>query len=118
LGKDYIAKWMDHFLISISLVEEPIIFRQWTNSGGDSDHFPIFLKLAATSRKLTSHFKFKSSWLKEESFLKLVKEIWTPIGRSKREVVHFARNLKELKIATKSSGKKRKQQMEHDLIQT
>jgi hypothetical protein len=118
LGEDYIAKRLDRFFISNSLVEEPLLFRQWTGSGGESDHFPIFLEIAGASRKPTSPFKFNSAWLKEESFLKLVKEVWMPIGHSEREVVQFARNLKELKTTTKSWEKRRKQQMEHDLIQT
>jgi hypothetical protein len=54
------------------------------------------------SRKLTSPFKFKFGRLKEESFLNLVKEVWTSIGRSEMAFVQFARNLKELKTTTKA----------------
>jgi hypothetical protein len=32
LREDYISKRLDRFLISISLVEEPLLFRQWTGS--------------------------------------------------------------------------------------
>jgi hypothetical protein len=43
LGEDCIAKRLDHFLISSALVEEPLLFRQWTGLGGESNHFSIFL---------------------------------------------------------------------------
>jgi hypothetical protein len=76
---------------------------------GGVDHFPIFLEIAGASRKPTSPFKFNSAWLKEESFQKLVKEVWSPISHSKREVIQFTRNLKELKTTTKVWEKRRKQ---------
>jgi hypothetical protein len=107
LGEDYIAKRLDRFLISSSLVEEPLLFRQWTGSGGESDHFPIFLELAGASRKPTSPFKFNSAWLKEESFLNLVKEVWTPIGSQKGKLP-ILQEFKRTKNSYKSLGKKKK----------
>jgi hypothetical protein len=116
LGEDHIAKRLDHFLISNWLVEEPILFRQWVGSGGESDHYPIFMEIAGATRKPASPFKFNSGWLKEESFIKLVKEVWAPLGPTERVAVQFARNLKSLKIATKSWEKRKKQQLEQDII--
>jgi hypothetical protein len=40
------------------LVEEPILFRQWVGSGGESDHYPIFMEIAGTTKKPASAFKF------------------------------------------------------------
>jgi hypothetical protein len=90
-------------------VEEPFIFRQWIGIGGELNHFPIFLEIAGAYRKLTIPFKFNYDCLKEERFQKLVKEAWSPIGHSKREVIQFTRNLKELKTTTKAWEKRRKQ---------
>jgi len=65
---------------------------------------------------LARPFKFNSGWLKEESFQRLVREVWVPLVPIERASVQFARNLKELKIATKAWEKQRKQQLEADLI--
>jgi hypothetical protein len=116
IGEDYIAKRLDHFLISENLVESPLLFRQWVGSGGESDHHPIFLEVAGRSKKPAIPFKFNSSWLKEEEFLALVKEIWTPITPGRLAVVQFARNLKNLKKDTVEWARKKKQQDEHELI--
>jgi hypothetical protein len=71
-------------------------------SGGDSDHHPIFLELARGTRKPVNPFKFNSEWLKEEIFMALVKEHWIPFDPSSRELVsaHFSSNLKMVKQAT------------------
>jgi hypothetical protein len=47
-------------------------------AGGESDHYPILLEVAKGRRKPTSPFKFNPKWLKEESFIDLVKEQWVP----------------------------------------
>jgi hypothetical protein len=39
-----------------------------------------------------------------------------PLDHTERETIQFARNLKELKIATKAWEKNRKQEIETDLI--
>lgn len=118
MGEDYIAKRLDHFLISSSLVEEPLLFRQWTGTRGESYHFLIFLELAGATKKLAIPFKFNSTWLKEESFQKLVQEVWVPLVPIERATLQFVRNLKELKIATKAWEKQRKQQLDADLVET
>jgi hypothetical protein len=35
IGEDFIAKRIDRFLLVESLVESPLIFRQWVGMGGD-----------------------------------------------------------------------------------
>jgi hypothetical protein len=94
LGEDHIAKRIDCFLISTYLVESPLLFRQWVGSGGESDHYPIFLEVAGNTRKPTSPFKFNSAWLKEEEFINLVKEIWIPLTKKNGQLTQFAQNLK------------------------
>jgi hypothetical protein len=73
--------------------------RQWVGSGGDSDHHPIFLEVVPQPKKPASPFKFNSSWLKDDEFIALVKEVWTPIDSSigTRAVIQMATNLKRLK---------------------
>jgi hypothetical protein len=108
MGDEHIAKRLDRFLISTHLVEEPILLRQWVGTGGESDHYPIFLEVAGNTRKPTSPFKFNSSWLKEEEFINLVKELWIPLNQDERAVVQFANNLKTLKQATIEWERKKK----------
>lgn len=50
--------------------------RQWVGSEGEYDHSPIYLELKGSDPKPTNPFKMKSSWLKEDNFLTLVKENW------------------------------------------
>jgi hypothetical protein len=75
-------------------------------TGGEFDHFPIFLELVGVLKNPASLFKFNSAWLKEESFQNLVKEVWAPLDHTERATVQFARNLKELKITTKAREKR------------
>jgi hypothetical protein len=51
-----------------------------------------------------------------ERFINLVKEFWTPIGQEERASVQFERNLKSLKLATKDWAKRKKQQLDQDII--
>jgi hypothetical protein len=44
--------------------------------GGEYDHYPIFLEVAKGRRKPACPFKFNLEWLKEESFIDMVKEQW------------------------------------------
>jgi hypothetical protein len=60
-------------------------FRQWIGEGGGIRSFPIFLEVAGGSKKETSPFKFNLDWLKEESFLSLVKDTWVPFDPRSRQ---------------------------------
>lgn len=72
-------------------------FRQWIGTGGDSDHFPVFLELKGASRKYGSPFKFNSSWLKDLTFKRLVKDISRPHVRNQGSSItqSFMENLKD-----------------------
>lgn len=48
----------------------------------------------------------------------MVKDFWAPLGPTECVVVQFERNLKSLKIATKAWEKRKKQQLEQDIIST
>ena len=63
---------------------------------------PSFLELRGRRRNPPSPFKFNSSWLKEEGFQSLVKEMWNPRPQNSLEHagVHFYQNIKFLKEAT------------------
>jgi hypothetical protein len=116
LGEDYISKRLDRFLLSTNLVESPLFFRQWVGSGGESDHHPIYLEVEGRSKKPTSPFKFNSAWLKEEEFMSLAKDIWTPLVQEEQAMVQFVRNLKNIKKAIVEWARKKKQLDEHELI--
>jgi hypothetical protein len=40
----------------------------------------MFLEVAGATKKPVNPFKFNSCGLKDESFIKMVKEIWVPLG--------------------------------------
>jgi hypothetical protein len=102
VGADNIAKILDRFLVSDKLIEFPIQVIQWVGSGGESDHSPILLEAVEEKKKPTDPFNFNSSWLKEESFIDLVKQNWDPYDPRLGKVtkVQFATNLKKVKSAT------------------
>jgi hypothetical protein len=76
------------------------------------------MEIAGATRKPAIAFKFNFGWLKEESFIKLVEEFWAPLGPTECVAVQFERNLKALKTASKSWEKRKKQQLEQDIIST
>jgi hypothetical protein len=68
VGEDSLEKNLDRFLISENLMDFPLQFRQWVASGGESDHFPIWLEIAGGPNKLSSPLKFNPYWISYESF--------------------------------------------------
>jgi hypothetical protein len=68
-------------------------------SGGEFDHVPIFLEVEMGMKNPYSPFKFNLGWLKEKSFIDLVKEHWIPFDKNSGEpvVVQFVSNLKKFK---------------------
>lgn len=78
MGDQRVAKRLDRFLVAESLAFGVDLVWQWVGPRGISDHCPIFLELRGRQRKPPSPFKFNPSWLKEEGFQNLVKELWHP----------------------------------------
>ena len=60
------------------LVDQNLIFKQWFDVGGESNHLPIFLELQRGLKKLANPFKFCASWLKDEVFIQLLQNSWAP----------------------------------------
>lgn len=68
------AKRLDKFIISKGILNDYFGIREWIGSGGDSDHFHIFLEMSKVGNKPPSPFKYNPSWLEEKEFVTLLKE--------------------------------------------
>jgi len=73
-----VAKRLERFLITESLLDKQLTIKQWIDFGGMSDHYPTILEYKHRSKKPTNPFKFKKNWLEDDSFLVLLKENWIP----------------------------------------
>lgn len=87
VGEARVAKHLEHFLKKEDLAAQNSSFRQWVGFSMESDHFPIYLELKGASKKPGSPFKFNSSWLKNQTYNKLVRLIWRP--RVKSQAMHL-----------------------------
>jgi hypothetical protein len=96
IGDDIIAKRLYFFLIFDKLLDNPLQFRKWIGSKGESNHSPIFLEVSRRMMKPINPFKFNLSWLKDENFHTLVKDCWITLDTLSREVVgvQFVTNIK------------------------
>jgi hypothetical protein len=79
VGEARVAKRLDRFLILETLACFHFNFVNGLGSGGKSDHSPVWLEFEGGPQNPASSFKFKSSWLMDESFQKLVKSNWIGI---------------------------------------
>lgn len=86
---------------------------------GNSNHFPIFLEISKPPLKPAAPFQFNASWLQEDSYNKLFREIWRSPGSNSPEdrCFLFMENLKRLKKATVEWAKTRKQKQNEKLTQ-
>jgi len=66
------------FLVANILVDSLDLIIQWVKCGGESDHNPIVLELKGRGRKPPIPFKFNAGWLKDQTFVDLVHNIWIP----------------------------------------
>lgn len=100
-GEDKIAKRLDRFFLSEDLASRILVFRQWVGEGGNSDHFPVLLKLVKPPLKPTTPFKFNASCMQQESFKILFNESWQHPSRDTMEDKSFLfmENMKRLKKA-------------------
>jgi hypothetical protein len=103
---------LDRFLISDTLLNQALHYRQWIGSGGESNHSPIFLDIEGGLKNPLSPFKYNPTWEKEESISDVGKGTLGAF-RSYGGValgVHFVANLKRLKITSVrwAAEKKRK----------
>jgi len=74
----------------------------WRGERAVSDHSPIFMEIELGSQNPPNPFKFNLEWLKEKSFLSLVKEHWVPFDENlgDRSGVQFMENIHRVKKAT------------------
>jgi hypothetical protein len=104
VGEAFIAKRLDHFLLSEDLVLSSGIFRSWVDFPFISDHAPILLQLELPPVYKAIPFKFNPVWRTEKDFITLVHKLWSdPLYlkepcKQKRMVW----KLKDLKKNTKS----------------
>eukprot|EP00253_Pinus_taeda_P014598 PITA_14598 len=99
VGDAALARRLDRFLLKEPLTQHAHLFRQWVGLGGISDHNPIYLEILGPSKKPKAPYKFNHTWLKDPTFIKLIKEYWSshPIDDSESYAKGFCRNLTELK---------------------
>ena len=97
------AKRLDRFLVAEQLVDRFFLVRQWVGSGGNSDHFPIFLEIKKGPINPPSPLKYNKSWLQDESFKNLFLDIWRSFDENleRSAAFQFAENIKRLKGAVK-----------------
>lgn len=69
VGEDEVAKRMDCFMIADSLMEKRLSMKPWIGSGGIFDHYLILFDIRPGTKKPSSPFKFKKTWLEDDSSL-------------------------------------------------
>jgi hypothetical protein len=67
-------------LISQDLLNLGQNWYSWVSVGGNSDHLPILLKIEYHGQKPPSPLKLNEAWLKEEEYVNLIKNSWTPLN--------------------------------------
>jgi hypothetical protein len=75
-GQEYIAKRLDHFLITEDLALSGLRYRSWVSNIKISDHMPVILHLEQDKEKFCYPFKFNFVWLEEPEFDNLVRSNW------------------------------------------
>lgn len=78
-GDARVAKRLDRFLLIKDPENSLTLLKQWIGTGGDSDHFPIFLDLKGTYMKLISPFRFNLEGFKFLAYNVLVKRTWSSV---------------------------------------
>jgi hypothetical protein len=66
IGDVRVAKILDSFLVHESLFDYPLQLNQCICSGGDSEHYLIWLKLDFGLKKPTNPLKFNATCLEDE----------------------------------------------------
>ena len=95
------------------------MFKQWVDSGADSDHLPICLEIRKQPKKPASPFKLYSVWLKNEEVIQLIQSNWLPYqaGNGVRDAIHFSKNLLRIKKLLKEWVAYKKNQDDQAIIQ-
>ena len=75
-GSAYVAKRLDRFLVSGSLIDHFGRYRTWSSPDTASDHLPVTLQVTFQFHKVLYPFKFNKIWLKDEHFMNDVEQYW------------------------------------------
>lgn len=118
IGEATLGRRLERYLIQEDLLQSLTIYRQWVGSGGISDHSPIYLEVALSSRKPRVPYKFNSTWLKDPDYIKMVSQFQKaqPQLMDQRKTKGFCSNPKQLKRLTIEWEKRKKSRDEHILV--
>ena len=74
-------------------------FRQWVGQGGESYDYLVMLLIKKGEKIPHCPFKFNAKWLKDESFVSLLKDTWKDYGENSlvSPSIHFVEYLKNIK---------------------
>ncbi len=75
-----VAKWLDKFLLDKNLVGKLSLFRVWIGTDGVFHDQLVLLELKGGKSSIP--FKFNPLWLKEEIYVKMVKDVWSPFNQN------------------------------------
>jgi hypothetical protein len=117
-GLDLISKRLDHVLISEYILREIGRHRAWVELPFVSDHAPVVVQFDIQPFPLAFPFKLKLTWLIEDEFESIVKEIWNDHVLSGKSYVQymFMWKLKTLKSRIKSWAKQKRAVQQRRLI--
>jgi hypothetical protein len=74
-GREDIEKRLDQFYLSEELISSVGRHRSWINYPFVSDHAPVLLQLGNFSNPISHPFKLNPSWLRDDSFYSIIKEV-------------------------------------------
>lgn len=85
---------------------------------GVSDHIPIYMEIIGGRTKPKGPFKFSSTWLRDDSYIRMVTEFWkeNPPGTGSNSSHRFVQNLSELKKMSKQWAHNKRIQEDHSLL--
>jgi hypothetical protein len=102
-GPNAIARRLDRFFVSASLLTSFGQASSWVVFPYISDHAPVILQLNLTVLPSPYPFKFNHSWLSRDDYVELVRETWTDplLNSDLNPQTRLVRKLKALKHKTK-----------------
>jgi hypothetical protein len=75
-GDAFIAKRLDRILVAEGLLYAVGRYRSWVELPYISDHAPVIAQLDFTQSRVAYPFKLNPTWLVEQDFNQIVKEVW------------------------------------------
>ena len=83
------------------------MIKQWVDSRGASDHFPICLEILRNPKTPFSHFKLCATCLKNEDVIGLIQNDWIPyiVDEGSHVATHFVQNMARVNTAREKTKK-------------